>query len=72
MRETTLSEETKRVLKELLISIEQIRMGANERRDYPPSDYPYRPCQALIADRLGFDNRIEWHNDKYLGFEAKI
>lgn len=67
-----LSDETREVLKEVLLEIEHIRQSANERCDYPPSDYPYRPCQAIIAERLGFDNRADWHNDAFLGFEAKL
>ncbi len=67
-----LSEETRRVLKEILIEIEHIRNKANEKNDFPLSDYPYRPCQAIIAERLGFEHRAEWHTDEFLGFEAKL
>ena len=72
MRTTNLSDETKEVLKDILISIEHMRNRANERQDYPPSDYPYRPCQAIIAEKLGFEHRIEWNNERYLGFETKL
>ena len=72
MKTTNLSDETKEVLKDILISIEHIRNRANERQDYPPSDYPYRPCQAIIAEKLGFENRIEWNNKEYMGFETKL
>ena len=68
----SLSEETRKVLKEVLIEIEHCRNRANEKNDYPPSDYPYRPCQAIIAERLGFEHRAEWHTDEFLGFEAKL
>lgn len=68
----TLSQETKDTLKDILINIEHLRNNANERNDFPPSDYPYRPCQAIIAEKLGFTNRAEWHNDEFLGFEAKL
>ena len=67
-----LSDETKQVLKEVLIEIEHLRNRANEKNDFPPSDYPYRPCQAIIAERLGFDNRAEWCNDEFMGFETKL
>ena len=67
-----LSDETKQILKEILIEIEHLRNRANEENDFPPSDYPYRPCQAIIAERLGFEHRAEWHNDAYLGFKAKL
>jgi hypothetical protein len=67
-----LSDETREVLKEILIEIEHLRNKANEKNDFPPSDYPYRPCQAIIAERLGFESRIEWNNDNYLGIKVKL
>lgn len=70
MRPCNLSDETQAVLKEILIEIEHIRHRANERCDYPRSDFPYRPCQAIVADKLGFEHRAEWHNDEYLGEKA--
>jgi len=67
-----LSSETQTVLKDLLCQIERFRIRANEKFDYPPSDYPFRPCQAIIAEKLGFEHRAEWHNDEFLGFEAVL
>jgi hypothetical protein len=67
MKLSCLSKETQAVLRELLIDIEHLRVRANKNRDFPPSDYPYRPCQALIARKLGFENRSEWHNEDFLG-----
>lgn len=72
MKTATYSEETRAALKEALIKIERVRMAANERHDYPRSDYPYRPCQAILAEMLGFEHRAEWHNDEFLGFEATL
>lgn len=72
MKECKYSEETRNVLKEILIEIEHIRNRSNERNDFPPSDYPYRPCQAIIAEKLGFEHRIEWNNNDYMGFEVRI
>ena len=72
MKPCFLSKETQQVLKEILIEIEYFRIRANEDHDYPPSDYPYRPCQAVIAKKLGFEGRAEWHTNDFLGFETKI
>lgn len=72
MKVCTLSKETQEVLKDILIQIEHCRNRANENHDYPPSDYPFRPCQAIIAEKLGFEHRAEWNTDKYMGFIVKI
>jgi hypothetical protein len=72
MKECKLSQETQAVLKAILCDIEHIRQKANDQCDFPPSDYPYRPCQAIIAAWLGFEGRAEWHKDEVLGFEAKL
>ena len=71
MKSITLSDETKQVLKKVLIEIEHIRNRANEQNDYPPSDYPYRSCQAIIAEKLGFEYRAEWYNEEFMA-ETKI
>jgi len=72
MKQCKLSQETQAILTAILIEIEHVRNQANERQDFPPSDYPYRPCQAIIAGHLGFENRNEWHTTEFLGFEAKL
>jgi len=72
MKKSIYSEETKKVLRDILCEIEHIRQRANERNDFPPSDYPYRPCQAIIAEKLGFEHRAEWATDEFFGFEAKL
>ncbi|MFA5381882.1 MAG: hypothetical protein WC356_01865 [Candidatus Micrarchaeia archaeon] len=72
MKTCNLSPETQGVLKDLLCQIEHLRMRANEKQDFPPSDYPYRPCQAIIAEKLGFEGRHEWANSEFFGFEAKL
>ncbi|OPX89041.1 MAG: hypothetical protein A4E53_01649 [Pelotomaculum sp. PtaB.Bin104] len=60
------------LLKQALIEIEQVRQRANDNHDFPPSDYHSRVCQAIIAEKLGFDNRAQWHTQEYLGIEVKI
>ena len=72
MKKCNLSVETQQVLKDILIEIEHIRNRANKNNDYPPSDYPYRPCQGIIAEKLGFEHRAEWNNHMYMGFEIKL
>jgi hypothetical protein len=72
MKPCNYSKETQEVLKNILCQIEHIRQRANEKNDYPPSDYPYRPCQAIIAEKLGFEGRAEWETDEFFGFEAKL
>lgn len=59
-------------LKQVLIEIEQARQRANKNNDFPPSDYPYRVCQAIIAEKLGFRNRVEWQTKEYLGIETTL
>ena len=63
MKTCTLSEETQKELYDVLVQIEKIRIRADENNDFPQSDYPYRPCQAIIAEKLGFDHRAEWAFD---------
>ena len=70
--EKSLEVKDKNGLKEALVKMEQYRNAINERNDYPPSDYHVRVCQGIIANLLGFEHRIEWNNDKYLGFETKL
>ena len=72
MKKCELSKETQDVLKKVLRDIEWVRQESNRKQDYPPSDYPYRPCQAIVAELLGFEHRAEWATDDFLGFEAKI
>ena len=63
MKTCTLSEETQKELYDVLVQIEKIRIRADENNDFPHSDFPYRPCQAIIAEKLGFDHRAEWAFD---------
>ena len=72
MKTCKLSQETQEVLKKILCDIEHMRNRANDTNDFPPSDYPYRPCQAIIAEQLGFEHRAEWNNDEYMGFVVKL
>jgi hypothetical protein len=72
MKNCKLSQETQDVLKDILTQIEHLRNTANAKNDFPPSDYHFRPCQAIIAEKLGFEARIEWNNDDYMGFDVRI
>ena len=70
MRVVKLSEGTKKVLKEILIESEGRR--SRIRGDCSQSDYSYRVMEADIASRLGFEHRIEWCNEGFLGFQPSL
>lgn len=67
-----LTEKEDTILKEILIELEHQRNRVKDRQDYPPSDYPYRVCQAIVASKMGFRHRAQWGNSEYLGFETRI
>ena len=72
MKQCNLSDETKEVLRQVLIELEMQRNRANEKCDYPPSDYPYRAGQAIVAEKLGFEHRAEWQTKEFLNIKIKL
>jgi len=53
-----MSESEMSVLDELLLQLEEYRKENLKSPD--SSDYAYRVCQALIAEKAGYPNRATW------------
>lgn len=57
---TNYTPETIQALTEVLQEIEANRIKANDKNDFPPSDWPYRVDASIVARKLGYEHRAEW------------
>jgi hypothetical protein len=52
----------KKIIDEILKELEEFREVVNERKDFPPTDWQIRVCEAVVARKNGYDDRWSWRH----------